>query len=69
MNANVSPTGRTFHRFERWPMVPAEDLLELRCALLAAQKASEPSAASELLILVDHEISRRGLDYIGSHVL
>lgn len=50
---------RVFHRFGRWPFVPAEDLLKLRQSLRQVQKLGGLSGASELLLLVDEEVLRR----------
>lgn len=55
---------RIFHRYSRWPLVPAEDLLKLRHALLSARtlrKLSGPDATAALLTLVDQELLLRGL--------
>jgi hypothetical protein len=56
---NPRHVDRVFHRFGRWPHVPAEDLLSLRQSLRQAQK-QEPGVAGELVILVNQELHRRG---------
>jgi hypothetical protein len=61
MSGHVKPL-RRFHRFERWSLVPVEDLLKLRQSLRRAQKLLESPATSELhdlLDQVDHELHRR----------
>ena len=64
MSGHVTPVrrDRIFHRFGKWSLVPAEDLLKLRQSLHQAQKLLGPPVASELLDLlgqVDQELRRR----------
>ncbi|MGO4229079.1 hypothetical protein AB4Y72_09410 [Arthrobacter sp. YAF34] len=54
-------TGRKFHRFARWSLVPDADLLGLRQALLRIQGSGAEAAPGELLKLVEQEVLRRGL--------
>ncbi|GGH96383.1 hypothetical protein ACFFGR_06440 [Arthrobacter liuii] len=51
--------GRIFHAFRGWPLVPAADLLLLRHAVERGTLASGPDHASDLLRLVDQELTRR----------
>lgn len=51
---------RVFHRFGRWPLVPAEDLLKLHESLRQVQKLGGPAATGELLAMVGQELHRRG---------
>lgn len=50
---------REFHTFRRWPLVPTDDLVKLRQSLLQVQELGGPTAAGELLVLVDYELRRR----------
>lgn len=50
---------RVFHNFRRWPLVPTTDLVKLRQSLLQVQELGGPSAAGELLVLVEFELHRR----------
>ncbi|MET3952785.1 hypothetical protein ABIB29_003649 [Arthrobacter sp. UYEF36] len=53
--------GRVFLQYSKWPLVPAEDLLKLRHALLLGQKLGGPDVADDLLALVDQEVRLHGL--------
>lgn len=66
MTRPLSPEcpGRVFHRYSRWTRMPAQDLLELRHALLSVrnlEQLSGPDATDELLTLVEQELRLRGL--------
>lgn len=49
-----------FHRFGRWPLVPSEGLLKLGESLRQVQEPAGPTVDSELFIVVDQELHRRG---------
>lgn len=59
---------RVFHTFRRWPLVPTEDLVKLRQSLREVQELGGPTAAGELLGLVDHEPSARSHRAMGVYV-
>lgn len=50
---------RVLHTFRRWPLVPTDDLVKLRQSLLQVQDLGGPTAAGELLVLVEFELHRR----------
>lgn len=53
------PRDRIFRTFNRWPLVPTDDLVKLRQSLRQVQELGGPTAAGELLALVDYELHRR----------
>lgn len=61
MTDRVTPErrDRVFHTFRRWPLVPTDDLVKLRQSLLQVQDLGGPTAAGELLVLVEFELHRR----------
>lgn len=58
---------RVFHTFRRWPLVPTDDLVKLRQSLRQVQDLGGPTAAGELLVLVDYELHRRAHTAQGEH--
>lgn len=62
MTGRVGPErqDRVFHSFRRWPLVPTEDLVKLGQSLRQVQELGGPTAAGELLLIVDYELHRRG---------
>lgn len=62
MNARTTPQhkgGRMFQSFGRWPLVPTQDLMNLRTALLDCVDVAGADVARELFGLVDDELRRR----------
>ena len=51
---------RVMYRFGPWPLVPVQELVNLRQSLRHVQLHVGPTVVSELLILVDAELLRRG---------
>jgi hypothetical protein len=57
--AGPARQNRVFHTFRRWPLVPTNDLVKLRQSLLQVQDLGGPTAAGELLVLVEFVLHRR----------
>jgi hypothetical protein len=55
----LTPSGRIFKSFRRWPAVPVSDLLRLRHAFVLTIETDRSAAAQELLRPVDGELTRR----------
>lgn len=55
----MTPSGRVFQSFRRWPLVPTRDLVWLRSAIERSTSTEDSRAAQELLRFVDAELSRR----------